>query len=57
MAHHKKNKPKPFKGHCTMCSFRSTDGRRNGRIRSRQEAASALKEREETGRGRLPKWQ
>lgn len=45
--HYKNRKPKPFKGHCTLCSYRSTNGRRNGRIRKYQELVAALSEKEQ----------
>ncbi len=44
--HYKNKRPKPHKGHCLMCSLSTTDGRRNGRLRTRQERAAALSERE-----------
>jgi len=44
--HYKNKRPKPHKGHCWMCSLRTTNGRRNGRLRTRQERASALSEKE-----------
>jgi len=47
MAHYKNRKPKSFKGCCTMCAYRSTDGRRNGRIRTKQEKIARLREREQ----------
>ena len=53
MAHYKNRRPKTFKGHCGMCTLQTTDGRRNGRIRTKQEKLAALSEKEqrrETGR-------
>lgn len=47
MAHHKNRKPKPFKGHCTMCSWRKTDGTRNGRTLTKQELVAKISEREQ----------
>ncbi len=47
MAHHKNRKPKSFKGHCTMCSWRTTNGTRNGRRRTKQEKRAALSEKEQ----------
>ncbi len=47
MAHHKRRKRKAFKGCCGMCSLRTTDGRRNGRIRTKQEKIAAIREREQ----------
>jgi len=34
MANYKNKKPKSYKGHCTLCSLRTTNGKRNGRQRS-----------------------
>lgn len=44
MAHFKRRRRKTggFKGCCVLCSLRSTDGRRNGRRRTRQEIAALL---------------
>ena len=58
MGHYKNRKPKGFKGCCTMCSYRSTDGTRTGRQLTRQEQRAEIDEVEqvaETGpsRGRL----
>jgi hypothetical protein len=56
MAHYKRNKHrKSFKGHCTMCSYRSTDGTRR-RLLTRQERTARLSEaeqRRDLGRRRL----
>jgi len=37
--HHKRRRRKKggHKGHCGMCSLRTTDGRRNGRVMTRSE--------------------
>lgn len=47
MAHYKNRKPKPYKGHCTLCSYRSTNGRRNGRMRTKQEQRALISEKEQ----------
>lgn len=31
MANYKNKKPKSYKGHCALCSLRTTNGKRNGR--------------------------
>jgi hypothetical protein len=36
-----------IKGCCTMCSYRSTDGRRNGRVLTKQELAAELSYQEQ----------
>ena len=47
MAHFKRGKfRKHFKGHCTLCSYRSTDGTRR-RVLTRQEKAARLSEKEQ----------
>ena len=47
MAHYKRNKHrKSFKGHCTLCSYRSTDGTRH-RVLTKQERLSRLSEAEQ----------
>ena len=55
MAHFKRGKfRKSFKGHCTLCSYRSTDGTRR-RLLTKQERVSKLSEaeqRRELDRGR-----
>lgn len=47
MAHYKNRKPKSYKGCCGMCALRTTDGRRNGRQRTRQEKRAQASEREQ----------
>lgn len=44
--HFKRRKRKPFKGHCTLCSYRSTDGTRR-RLLTWQEKVSRLSEKEQ----------
>ena len=44
MANHKNRKPKSYKGHCTLCSLRTTNGKRNGRQRSVSELKAAQAE-------------
>ena len=46
MAHFKRSQ-KPFKGHCRLCSLRSTNGTRHGRLLTKQEKMAALSEREQ----------
>ena len=47
MAHFKRGKfRKHFKGHCTLCSLRSTDGTRR-RLLTKQEKIAALAEKEQ----------
>jgi hypothetical protein len=47
MAHFKRGKfRKHFKGHCTLCSYRSTDGTRR-RLLTWQERTSLLSEKEQ----------
>lgn len=47
MAHFKRGKfRKSFKGHCTLCSYRSTDGTRRRRL-TKQERVSELSEAEQ----------
>ncbi len=53
MAHFKRGKfRKSFTGHCTLCSYRSTDGTRRRRP-SKQERNTALSEREQLALQRL----
>lgn len=52
MAHHKNRKPKSYKGCCGMCCLRTTDGRRNGRLLSRQERRAEDSFREQLGEQR-----
>lgn len=47
MAHYKNRKPKSFKGCCTMCSYRTTNGTRKGRKRTNQEKRAAISEKEQ----------
>jgi hypothetical protein len=44
--HFKRRKRKSFKGHCTLCSYRSTDGTRR-RIPTWQERRAELSEKEQ----------
>jgi len=48
MAHHKRRRRRRagIKGHCGMCMLRTTDGRRNGRLLTKQEKANRLKLKE-----------
>lgn len=48
--HHKRRKRRRagIKGHCGMCMLRKTDGRRNGRVPTKQETASELSLREQS---------
>jgi hypothetical protein len=61
MAHYKKRKRRRggIKGCCWMCSLRTTDGRRNGRLRTKQELSAPTAkefEAEEVAHGRYPDW-
>lgn len=49
MAHYKRRHRRRggIKGHCYLCSLRSTDGTRNGRLLTHQEQAHLLKFSEE----------
>jgi hypothetical protein len=49
MAHYKRRRRRRagIKGCCGMCMLRKTDGRRNGRLLTRQELAQRLKLEEE----------
>jgi hypothetical protein len=49
MAHYKRRRRRRggIKGCCGMCMLRKTDGRRNGRLPTRQEIAQRLKLEEE----------
>ena len=52
MAHFKRGKfRKHFKGHCTLCSYRSTDGTRH-RVLTLQEKVARLSEKEQKARFR-----
>lgn len=49
MAHHKRRRRRPggVKGCCCLCMLRKTDGRRNGRLRTRQELKALQAHREQ----------
>ena len=49
MANYKNKKPKSYVGCCGMCCLRKTDGRRNGRLLTRQERQAEDSYREQLG--------
>lgn len=52
MSNFKNRKPKSYKGCCGMCCLRTTDGRRNGRLRTLQELRAEDSAREQLGEPR-----
>ena len=56
MAHYKRKRRRKggIKGHCHMCSLRSTDGTRNGRLLTLQEQSSLVSFYESVNELKLP---